>query len=114
MAPTVRIKHLFTCEADFDRPSGQHGELGSTKLVGKHVAFAAKTTSDRRGDHAHPTGRESQYCRQGTVHIVRRLRSTPQGQRAVWRVLGHGRVLLHGQVRVTLKEKVSSRIYSAS
>src|SRR5207245_11674526 len=49
MASTVRIKHLFTCEADFDGPSSQHGELGSTELVGKHVAFATKATSNRRG-----------------------------------------------------------------
>jgi hypothetical protein len=105
MASTVRIKHLFTCEADFDGPSGQHGELGSTELVGKHVTFATKATLYRRGNHAHPTGRESQHCRQDAVHIVRRLRSAPQGQRAVRRVLGHGRVLLHEQVRIALKEK---------
>src|SRR5262249_43707788 len=67
MASSVRIKHLFTCEADFDGPSGQHRELGRTKLVGEHVAFTAKATPYRRGNHAHPTGREPQHCRQGTV-----------------------------------------------
>src|SRR5215472_10973413 len=59
MASTVRIKHLFTCEADFHGPSGQHGELGRTEFVGKHVAFTAEATSHRRSDDAHATGRES-------------------------------------------------------
>jgi hypothetical protein len=69
------------------------------------AALRRTHSSHRRSDHTHPTGRDAQHCRQGPVHIVRRLGGTPQGQRAVRRVLGHGRVLLHGQVRVALEEK---------
>ena len=105
MAATVRIKDLLAGETNFDRPSGQHRELGSAKLVRKHVAFATKATANRRSNDAHTAGRQTQDSRQGAMHIVRRLGSAPQGEMAIRRVLRHRGMLLHRQVRVTLEEE---------
>ena len=61
MSAAVRVKDLFAIECAFDRPAGEHRELGDDDLVRERVGLAAETATMCRADHPDPVHRELQY-----------------------------------------------------
>ena len=101
----VDVEDLLARQRDLHRPAGELGELARRDLVGERIELAAEAAADGRRHHPDVRLRHVEDLAEQAVHVVRRLGRRPERQLAVRAPLRHGRVLLHGQVRVALEEE---------
>ena len=113
VAASMGVKNLLTGKGDLDGAPGRHGELGGDELVREDVALPAESSPVGGGDHTDATHRQLEYLAQRAMHVVRRLRRSPERELAVSGILGDRGVLLHREMCVAFEEhRVFSNVLS--
>ncbi len=105
MAASVGVEHLLPREGDLHRPARDHGQLRHGHLVVEDVTLPAEAAAYGGGYHAYATHGEAQDLRGHPVEVVGGLGARPEGELPLRLPLGHGGVLLDGQVVGALEEE---------
>src|SRR5688500_9018261 len=105
MPSAVAVEDFFASQGDFDRAAGEHRQLRHRQLMVERVAFAAEATAIGRSDNSNVARRQFQRLGERAMDVMRSLSGTPESQFPVGIKVCDGGMLLHRQMRVSLKEK---------
>ena len=105
MAAAVAVEDLLAGEGDLHGAARAAGQLRHDDLVVEGIALPAEAAAVGACDDADARRGHPQDLRQRPVEVVGRLRARPDAELPVGRRVGHGGVLLHGEVGAPLVEE---------